>query len=275
MDLKKLGIRTLVTVAFGPFIIFCAWKGGFLFLALITSIVILGMYEFYDLAAQKVTTPERIIGIATGTAICFLYYFDRPQNVWILLSISFLMLLIVELFRNEVGPILNVSTTFMGIMYVAFFLAYLILIREIGAHENLDYRTGGRLVVLIFLCIWICDSAAYLLGSRFGRRKLFERVSPNKTVEGTLFGFVFALATAYLAHLTFVDEIGLVHALVVGAICGSVGQLSDLLESLFKRDANVKDSSNLIPGHGGILDRFDSQILAAPAAYFYLQYFVF
>ena len=132
---------------------------------------------------------------------------------------------------------------------------------------------GGKLIILLLLSIWICDSAAYIAGSRFGRHKLFSRVSPNKTVEGTLFGFLFALATAFACQMTFINELSLTQALVIGGICGSFGQLSDLVESLLKRDAGVKDSSNLIPGHGGILDRFDSEILVAPLVYFY-AYFV-
>ena len=114
-----------------------------------------------------------------------------------------------------------------------------------------------------------------MLGSKFGKHKLFPRVSPNKTVEGTAFGFFFALLTAYISQLTFLPEISLVDALVIGVICGSFGQASDLIESLFKRDAGVKDASNLIPGHGGVLDRFDSEILVAPVVYFYLRFVVF
>ncbi|NIR52958.1 phosphatidate cytidylyltransferase [candidate division KSB1 bacterium] len=275
MDLRKFGVRTLVTVVVGPFIILCAWKGQYLFFALMTSIVVLGMYEFYNLSVQKVAIPERFTGIATGIGICFLFFFNQMQNVWILIAASFFLLLVLELFRNKVAPILNVATTFMGVIYVAFFLGFLILIRELGDQVGLSYEIGGELVILVFLCIWICDSAAYILGAQFGRTKLFERVSPNKTVEGTLFGFGFAVLTAYVCYLTFLTEIGLVNALTIGAICGSVGQVSDLLESLFKRDAHVKDSSNLIPGHGGILDRFDSEILAAPVVYFYLYFIVF
>ncbi|MFQ5639676.1 MAG: phosphatidate cytidylyltransferase, partial [bacterium] len=274
LDLKKLGIRALVTVSLGPFILFCAWKGGAIFLALVTSIVVLGMNEFYNLAAQKVTTPERITGQATGVVLCFLFYYNLTAQIWVLLSASLAILLIIELFRNETGPILNVATTLMGMLYVALLLAFLIMIRGINVQDSLEDTFGGKLVILLFLCIWVCDSAAYLLGSRFGKHKLFERVSPNKTVEGTVAGFVFALAAAYLCYLTFFAEIGWQHALAVGAICGSLGQLSDLLESLFKRDAKVKDSSNLIPGHGGILDRFDSEMLAAPAVYFYVYYLV-
>ncbi|RMF57151.1 MAG: phosphatidate cytidylyltransferase [Calditrichaeota bacterium] len=192
-----------------------------------------------------------------------------------MLSGGVLLLLLYELFRNAVGPILNVATTLMGVFYVAFTLGFLLLVRELPGQVGVGYNVGGLVVILIFLAIWICDSAAYILGSRLGRHKLFERVSPNKTVEGTAFGFLFALLTAYVCQKTFLAELPLVHALAIGGICGSVGQLSDLVESLFKRDARVKDASQLIPGHGGILDRFDSEILTAPVVYLYLVFVAF
>lgn len=274
MGLEKFGVRTLVTVIFGPLIIVAAWKGGLAFLVVVASIVFLAMHEFYNLAIQKVTSPEKFIGIGTGVLLCLLAYFRQPLDMWILLSGAFFLLIVVELFRNEVGPILNISTTLMGIFYIGLSLAFLILIREIPRQAGAPYRQGGKLIILIFLAIWVCDSAAYILGSRLGRHKLFERVSPNKTIEGTIFGFLFAVLTAYLCQLIFIPDIGVADALVIGGICGSLGQVSDLVESLFKRDAGVKDTSNLIPGHGGILDRFDSEILVAPAVYFYLKFLV-
>lgn len=275
MALEKLGVRTLITVIFGPFIILSAWQGGYIFLALIASIVILAMNEFYDLAAQKVTSPIKTIGISTGIITCFMFFFNQTHLLWLLIAGASLVIVILELFRNEVGPILNIATTLLGILYIAFFLGFLILIRELPHQLNLDYHEGGKWVILIFLSIWICDTAAYILGARFGKHKLFERVSPNKTIEGTIFGFVFSLLTAYLCYLIFLKEIGLIHALMIGAICGSIGQVSDLIESLFKRDARVKDSSNLLPGHGGILDRFDSEILVAPVVYLFIRFIVF
>ncbi len=275
MDLKKFGVRALVTVVFGPFILFCAWKGGYLFLALVTSLVILGVYEFYGLAVQKVTNPERVLGVMLSAALCIIVFFGGVSSAWIIFAAAIFFLGSYELFRNEVAPILNLAATLMGILYVAFSLSFLILIRELPGEINLKYNQGGQIVILFFLAIWLCDTMAYILGSQFGRHKLFERVSPNKTVEGTVLGFLFAVGVAYVCQQTFLSYMRLLDALTIGAICGSVGQVSDLLESLLKRDARVKDSSNLIPGHGGILDRFDSEILAAPAVYVYLKFVAF
>jgi phosphatidate cytidylyltransferase len=275
LDLRKLGVRALVTVVFGPFILYCAWQGGYLFLALVTSLVMLGVHEFYGLAVQKVANPERILGVTLSAALCITVFFGGASSAWIVFVAAVFFLGSYELFRNEVAPILNLAATLMGILYVAFSLSFLILIRELPWELGFDYHRGGQIMILFFLAIWVCDTMAYLLGSQFGRRKLFERVSPNKTVEGTVLGFLFAMGAAYVCQLTFLSYMRLLDALTIGAICGSVGQVSDLLESLLKRDARVKDSSNLIPGHGGILDRFDSEILAAPAVYVYLKFAAF
>jgi phosphatidate cytidylyltransferase len=275
LDLKKFGIRALVTIVFGPFVLYCAWKGGYLFLTLVTSLVVLGVNEFYGLAVQKVTKPERVVGTLASSALCVIVFFFGVEYVWLVIAIALFLLGTSELFRNQLNPILNLATNLMGMFYVAFSLCFLILIREIPRETNLDYSQGGRIMILVFLAIWVCDTMAYVLGSQLGRHKLFERVSPNKTVEGTILGFVFAVVTGYICQLTFLNDMRLMDVLAVSVICGSVGQVSDLLESLLKRDAKVKDSSNLIPGHGGILDRFDSEILAAPAVYLYLKFVAF
>lgn len=272
MDLKNFAIRTLVAVLFGPAILFSAGVGGKVFLGVIIAIVSLAMYEFYDLAAHKGSRPQKILGIITGVLVCYTLFTSRTDLLWVVLSVSFLVFTTVELFRNEQGSILNVAGTLMGIFYVASSLGFLLLIRELPVQFNLPYDRGGDLVILTFLVIWMCDIAASIIGSLLGKHKLFERVSPNKTVEGTVAGFVIAIITAYLCQAIFVDHLALLHAMVIGAICGSLGQVSDLTESLFKRDAAVKDSSKIIPGHGGFLDRFDSPILAAPAVYFYLRF---
>lgn len=275
MSLDKLGIRTVISITFAPLILLSAWQGGYIFFAVVTSIVLLALNEFYDLATQKVTYPVRFFGFGVAIASCYLFFINRAEYLWILLSVTFVLLLIFELFRNEVAPILNVATTFMGVFYVAILLGFLLLIRELPDGSTFHYLLGGKWVILIFLSIWVCDSAAYMLGARLGRHKLFERVSPNKTIEGAIFGFIFALLTAYVSWLIYLHEMRLLHVLVIGGLCGTLGQISDLVESLFKRDARVKDASNLIPGHGGILDRFDSEILVAPAVFFYLRFVVF
>jgi phosphatidate cytidylyltransferase len=146
----------------------------------------------------------------------------------------------------------------------------LVGIREFYPDINGLYNNGGYLIISILATIWICDSAAFFGGTALGKHKLFPRVSPKKSWEGAIFGFVFAILAMILAKNIVLDFITLKDAIVIGFIIGTLGQIGDLTESLLKRDAGVKDSSNLIPGHGGIFDRFDSLLFSSPIIYLYL-----
>ncbi|MDZ7261765.1 MAG: phosphatidate cytidylyltransferase [candidate division KSB1 bacterium] len=275
MNFKTLGVRVLVAVIAIPMLVLIILKGQLVFVALVATIVVLSQLEFYNITEQKVTYPLKILGLVAGVAIGVSFYYYGPSSLWIVLTAFIIVFLIVELFRNQVGPTLNVATTFEGVLYPALLLNFLILLRQLPNQVAMSYDRGGWWIVSMFLCVWICDTAAYFVGASIGRYKLFERVSPNKTVEGAVAGFIFALLTMFVAHKTLIPEIGVWHCLAIGFICGTFGQISDLVESLFKRDVKIKDSSNILPGHGGILDRFDSIIFVAPLMYFYLRLVVF
>jgi phosphatidate cytidylyltransferase len=202
---------------------------------------------------------------------------------------------LVELFRNKGSSLLNISVTLMGIFYISLFFGTFIGLREVfvpldfpmlrffpnessfmdpSAVEKV-YRWGGYTVISILATIWICDTAAFHAGSAMGRHKLYPRVSPNKSWEGAIFGFIFAIASAVAAKYIVLDYFTMRDAIVLGVVVGTAGQLGDLVESLLKRDAGVKDSSSLLPGHGGVFDRFDSLLFVAPIMYLYLDYVVF
>jgi phosphatidate cytidylyltransferase len=133
---------------------------------------------------------------------------------------------------------------------------------------------GGFTVIAVFASIWICDTAAYFGGKTFGKHLLFERVSPKKTWEGSVCGFVFSVATMIAARYLLLGYLALHQAIILGVLIGVFGQIGDLIESRFKRDAGVKDSSSLIPGHGGVYDRFDSLVYVAPIVYLYIDFVV-
>jgi phosphatidate cytidylyltransferase len=180
---------------------------------------------------------------------------------------------LIELFRNNGSAIINLGTTLLGIFYIGLFSSALIDIREFYPNVGDLYLHGGYLIISVLATIWICDSAAYFGGLSLGKHKLFPRVSPKKSWEGAVFGFVFAILTMLLAHYVILDFLSLKESITLGVIIGIVGQIGDLIESLIKRDAEVKDSSALIPGHGGIFDRFDSLLFSAPVILLYLKYF--
>jgi phosphatidate cytidylyltransferase len=145
----------------------------------------------------------------------------------------------------------------------------------------MDAALGASLVLYVIAIVWSCDTGAFLFGIPFGRHKLFPRVSPSKSVEGAVAGFLCAMAAAYAGYAWFAHQsqgapfLTAPQALLLGALLGVSSQIGDLVESLLKRDARVKDASSTIPGHGGVLDRFDSLLFSAPVAFYYLRNVVF
>ncbi|MCC6396605.1 MAG: phosphatidate cytidylyltransferase [Bacteroidetes bacterium] len=222
--------------------------------------------------------------------------FPTMAQEFLILLLSFIPLVMIgELFRGKEQPLHNISVTVMGVMYVAFFFGTLIGLRElfvpadfpVYAHfpvvgaavpeetASTIYRWGGWTVLTFFIAVWVCDSAAYFAGRAFGRHKLFPRVSPNKTWEGALAGFAGAITSFVVMKTIALPYLTVMESLICGALVGIFGQLGDLAESLLKRDAGVKDSSSVIPGHGGMLDRFDSIAMASPVLFLYLDFIVF
>lgn len=220
---------------------------------------------------------------------------SMAQALLIFLLVFVPAVFLVELFRNKGSGVLNLGTTLLGCLYVSFFFGSLIGIRELFVPADFPVyrffpgqgpgvtdetaaiigRWGGYTVITIFASIWCCDSAAYFAGRAFGRHKLFERVSPKKTWEGAIAGLVAAVAAFLVGRSMALPFLTLQEAVVCGVIVGVAGQLGDLTESLLKRDAGVKDSSAIIPGHGGVLDRFDSVMFVSPLLFVYLDFIVF
>jgi phosphatidate cytidylyltransferase len=159
----------------------------------------------------------------------------------------------------------------LAILYAGLFSASIIGIREFYSDVPLSYTNGGFIIISIFITLWMTDSAAYFIGSAIGKHKLFPRVSPNKSWEGAIAGFVFAIITLVVLKSILLNFLDWTDVIAFGIIIGIFGQVGDLIESLIKRDANVKDSSNIIPGHGGIFDRFDSLLFSAPIIFLYLK----
>ncbi|HTR81585.1 MAG TPA: phosphatidate cytidylyltransferase [Bacteroidota bacterium] len=314
---SNLASRVLIAVVGVPAILFVAFQGGVLFFVFVCAVSILGLKEFYDLAAKKGASPQRAVGFVGALFINAAFFHEQIQSfvvsfffahgigitflskLQMLLTVLLLLLvlvLIVELFRNEGSLFLNAGYTIFGLLYVGLFLGSLIGLRELFGNEfpywlvrtHLDsvggfsdasvhaatYAWGGMTIIAIFASIWLCDTAAYFGGIATGRHKLFVRVSPNKTWEGSVWGFFAAVATMVFAQKFFLPYLEMHQAVVIGAIIGVFGQIGDLVESLFKRDAGVKDSSTLIPGHGGVLDRFDSLIFVSPILYLYIDFIV-
>jgi phosphatidate cytidylyltransferase len=264
--------RVMVAVIAIPLILITAFLGGYYFFTFVALVALISFYEFALLARKKNANANIIL----SELIIFLLLLNVIFNyieLTSLLMLASLSLLIAELFRNKGSAINNLGASFLGLFYIGFFSTSLILLREFYTTATDDYSNGAFLIISVLASIWIGDSAAYYGGTALGKHKLFPRVSPKKSWEGAIFGFIFSIGTMILMKFLLMDFQSLLDAVIIGIIIGIVGQTGDLVESLLKRDSEVKDSSSLIPGHGGFLDRFDSLIFSAPVIWMYLKYF--
>ena len=268
MSISNTATRIIVSVIAIPAIVLACYFGEHYFFAFVLGIGIISYYEFWLFVKNKDIEASFIVGIISVGVIITNSYVSFIAHYPLFITIL-LLLTIIELFRNKKSAIINLGTTLLGILYFGLFASALLSIREI---YQVNYTQGGLLIISIFASIWICDSAAFFGGTALGKHKLFPRVSPNKSWEGAIFGLLFAVLAMVISKVLFLDFLSWLDVIAIGLIVGIIGQIGDLIESLFKRDAGVKDSSALIPGHGGIFDRFDSLLYTAPAVLLYIKY---
>lgn len=270
--------RIIVAVIFIPIVLTVIILGGYFFTAFIAGLMILGLFEIHRIAACKNAYTFWWLNLPFIPALAWIAHHNKPELLFPLLLILMVSLLISEMFRVQGSPVLNNSASLFALVYTGLLMSTMIVLRNIDLNQSAGGTAGMQIIFVIFGSIWSCDTMAYYGGRMFGKHKLFERVSPNKTWEGAITGFLGAFAGAWLVSLIvrwlgysfFLTSENLI---VISALSGSVGQLGDLAESWMKRDAGVKDSGALLPGHGGILDRFDSLLLVAPSVYVYFTFF--
>jgi phosphatidate cytidylyltransferase len=265
--------RVAVAVFGIPVVLGSLYAGRLALPILITIVQVFSLWEWYGLSKRKGLSPVVWPGLLCPPFLNAAWYFGGgAAAAWVACGFLFFSLL-VELFHGKPGAIANASVSIVGFFYIALF-SFFIPIRELPARTGWPYGAGGWILLMTILTIWVCDTAAYFVGSSFGRHKLFTRVSPKKTWEGAIAGFVSAPLISWFIQNRTLPMLKAGDAVLIGLLIGVFSQLGDLTESIFKRDAGVKDSSNLLPGHGGMLDRFDAPIMVAPVVYAYLQWFV-
>lgn len=280
--LKNFLIRTasgavLLAVVLGA-ILWSKWSFGVLLLAIIIG----GEREFYRLASKAGYQPQKFLGYLAGAVIfviafaCMLFLVSDESVLKVerLLGLAVVLILYIillvpmmfinELFRKSATPIANIGATLMGIVYVALPMSLLLFIPVLMGKGEWSPLT----VLFYIFIIWANDVFAYLFGITLGKHRLFERVSPKKSWEGFVGGLLGAMAMGYVAAIvTNSSHIEWIGMALIAAISGVFG---DLVESLFKRSVDVKDSGRILPGHGGWLDRFDALILSVPFVFLYL-----
>jgi phosphatidate cytidylyltransferase len=243
----------------------------FVFMIVFAAILVTAMLEFYQIFEKTGKQPQKISGIFSGILIFSISYGNaighiKPHLIAAIVPVM-IYIVVAEMYRKKQAPFENIGITFFGIIYVAvpISLLWYFAFRENICHYN------PHLILGYFLLIWTNDTMAYLTGNIFGKNKLFERISPKKSWEGFIGGLIFCIGAAYLLSLWF-EDITSWQWITIGAIVTVFGTLGDLAESMLKRSVDIKDSGNILPGHGGILDRFDALFIAVPVVYLYLQF---
>jgi phosphatidate cytidylyltransferase len=263
--------RILTAVIGIPLIFLCIYFGGLPFYLMVFIISVLSVYEY--LFIVKKYNPHTVVSLIMASGfflfLCFCKIYcccgcDCVDKASISAILMLLILFAIEVFKGKAGrSVERIATSFLGAFFIPLALVYMVYIR--------DLDDGMQLIFFIFIEVWVLDTAAYVFGNMFGKHKLVKEVSPKKTIEGAVAGIVFGVLSAVICGYLFMSNIlTLCQSGVLGFVISIIGQFSDLAESLIKRDGNVKDSSNLIPGHGGVFDRFDSYIFAVPAIYYVL-----
>ncbi len=274
--------RVLVAIGLIPIVLGCIWFGGPALVSMLSLASGLAAWEYYRLAEARGVRPLRALGIVLSAVIPMLVH-ARFVGFWVppvsLVALLIPVLLTVTLFARGVSgaPMAVVGDTLAGVVYTGGMLSFAYALRY---HEFVVDAAGGTaLVMLPVLVTWLNDSGAYFAGRTFGRAKLMPTVSPKKTWAGAYGAVITSVAATWiiaafilprLAHLT----LGIPGIIVVGIGLSLAAQVGDLAESMFKREAGVKDSSQLIPGHGGVLDRVDSLLFTLPVGYVLLGFFL-
>ena len=270
--MKELKGRRLILILGVPLGIGCIYIGNPVFAIVTTAIMLIGIDEFFRMCELKGSYPNRIFGFIGTIFIAMAYsgiYSHHQITVLGLFCLAVIGLFIIEILNAKIEPLHNISNTILAILFVPTLLGTIIHLRQ------MDHIYYSNVTLLLFISVWLCDTAAFIFGTKFGKKKILPKISPKKSWVGSFSGFVASLLTFFIAWKF--DYLGgsysLTDCLVFGFISGVFGQFGDFGESLLKRDVGVKDSGDILRGHGGILDRFDSLLFSSPMIYIYLLVF--
>lgn len=272
INLRNLISRSLTGLVFIGAIISSILFSRIIFAILFLGVALLALYEFFRLLNSDKKIKVRIVSgsialilMYASIALVSLGYVGKQLLLINLLIPVFIF--ISELYQKNESPILNIALTILGLIYVGLPLALLNMFFNPEFARG-EYHPG--ILLGFFVIIWTYDSFAYLSGVLLGRHRLFPRISPKKSWEGTLGGFIFGLLASFILS-KFFTEFDLINWLIIASIIMIFGTFGDLSESMIKRSLKIKDSGKILPGHGGLLDRFDAVLLSAPAVFVYLN----
>jgi len=286
--MRELWIRILTAVVGIPIFVWIVWTGGWLWFTAIELLILGSSLELVALFRKMDIRPALLPILVWNLSLPLLFFPGVPitnhsfELLAVFLSGSVILSAPFVLYNPHRNAALAVVSSAFSILYVGLSLSLLLALRfvfeysgsEILAMVGSPDRAGAKLIIALFTTIWISDSAAYFAGRQWGKRKLAPAVSPKKTWEGAIAGFISSTLAFGIVGVALFPTLPLYHWIFLGAMVGIIGPLGDLTESLIKRKAGVKDSSQFFPGHGGFLDRFDSALFCAPATFGYVWLFL-
>ena len=281
---SSLAQRVLSAVLLIPLIIILVWWSVWSVAATVLIAAVICLIELYGAFRQGGYQPRVVVGIGVALAIGLAITLQAVASYDLLLpaiTLAVIVSLVAELaYRNQVGSLPSWGLTFAGALYISWLLSHFVLLRSIDApplgdsvFKQFGMQPGVAWIYYICAITWLQDTGAYFVGRSFGRHKLAPILSPKKTWEGAAGGMLGAILTGVVCVPLLGLPITVAQGTLLGVVGGIAGPLGDLSESLIKRQVGLKDAGNLIPGHGGILDRADSLLFTAPLLYYLIRLF--
>lgn len=282
MKLGELSKRLLTAIVGIPIVLVALFRGGYVLLALVALVTIIGLWEFFHIMELKQYKPLKTAGYVSGLVVVFASYFTR--DYFFIVFVVLILILFAGLFEKDTTTALSgTGGTIFGVLYIAGLLSFAIKLRNIGtviaqqhtfpgslltAH-HIDRGTGIYALLFPIAIIFISDTGAYFIGKAYGKRRVAPAISPKKSWEGVGGGIGASLAAATVIWMIAPQRFPLGQALILSVLLSVAGLAGDLVESRLKRDAGIKDSGSLFPGHGGVMDRIDALLFGLPIAYLY------
>lgn len=285
---SNLALRLLTALLLIPPLVYVIFQGGYWVLFTVVAITVLGIHEFYQLIDQKGAHPLRLFGTLAGAALPVVAFVGSEYHATLLMTAVLLAVMVVQLGKAEIAESLaSISGTFFGVFYVGWLLSHAVVLREFhgavaskwgpSATMGLDPDAGAFYLLFTIGVVIAGDAGAYFTGRAYGRHPLAPAISPSKTAEGATGALAAGVAAGFALRGIFevwrpelVLSFGWTACALFAAVLALAGIVGDLVESLLKRDAQVKDTGTLLPGTGGVLDRIDSNLVAIPVMYYLL-----
>lgn len=270
--MKKLIIRTVTGIVLVLIMLLAVLASQYTFILLFILILAGGLKEFLNLYNQSDIKPNKLLSYLVSFVLFGTSFFVANGMIgakyFLMLFPLFLLIMVAELYKKKQQPIENIAMTFFSIIYLALPLSLVNFL--VFPEILLIHSYTPKLLIALFILIWTNDSGAYLVGVSIGKHRLFERISPKKSWEGAIGGTIAAVGAAFIISKS-IPEIQLIHWIAISILTVISSIYGDLIESMIKRYFQIKDSGHIFPGHGGILDRFDSILFAVPVIVLYLK----